>query len=84
MSAPVAVALSDIARSKLQEYLSEEPSDTAVRLLVDNGKFAERVSVQLGRTSVSTIEVTEGLSLGDEVILSDVSQWDTVDKIRLK
>ncbi len=52
--------------------------------VVENGKFAERVAVQLGRMSVSTVEVIEGLALGDEIILSDVSQWDTVDRIRLK
>jgi HlyD family secretion protein len=43
-----------------------------------------RVSVQFGKTSVSTIEVLDGLVVGDEVILSDVSQWDMEDKIRLK
>jgi HlyD family secretion protein len=52
--------------------------------LIDNGRFAVRVPVQFGKTSVSTIEVLEGLTVGDEIILSDVSQWDTVDKIRLK
>lgn len=51
---------------------------------VENGRFAERVPVQFGRTSVSTIEILEGLALGDEIILSDVAQWDTVDRIRLK
>ena len=52
--------------------------------LVEAGRFAMRVPVQFGKTSVSTIEVLEGLVVGDEIILSDVSQWDTVDKIRLK
>jgi HlyD family secretion protein len=52
--------------------------------LIEDGRFAVRVSIQLGKTSVSTIEVLEGLVVGDEIILSDVSQWDAVDKIRLK
>jgi len=52
--------------------------------VVENGKFAERVPVQFGRTSVSTIEIFEGLVLGEEIILSDVSQFDAVDRIRLK
>jgi hypothetical protein len=32
---------------------------------------------------VSTIEVLEGLEVGDEVILSDTSAWDSADRIRL-
>ena len=59
-------------------------SRTELFKVVENGRFAVRTPVQFGRTSVSTIEVFEGLALGDEIILSDVSQWDTVDKIRLK
>lgn len=48
-----------------------------------SGKMAERVQVGLGRASVSTIEITRGLDIGDEVILSDMSQWDEYDKLRL-
>jgi HlyD family secretion protein len=61
-------------------------ADSKVELfkLIENGRFAVRVPVQFGKTSVSTIEVLEGLVVGNEIILSDVSQWDTVDKIRLK
>ena len=61
-------------------------ADSKVELfkLVENGRFATRVPVQFGKTSVSTIEVLDGLVVGDQIILSDVSQWDTVDKIRLK
>ena len=61
-------------------------ADSKVELfkLIDDGRFAARVPVQFGKTSVSTIEVLNGLVVGDQIILSDVSQWDTVDKIRLK
>ena len=61
-------------------------ADSKVELfkLTKDGRFAMRVPVQFGKTSVSTIEVLDGLVVGDEIILSDVSQWDTVDKIRLK
>jgi HlyD family secretion protein len=52
--------------------------------LVEDGKYAVHTRVQLGRSSVSTIEVTDGLIPGDEVILSDMSQWDEHDRIRLK
>jgi len=61
-------------------------ADSKIELfkLVENGRFAVRVPVQFGKTSVSTIEVLNGLVVDDQIILSDVSQWDTVDKIRLK
>jgi HlyD family secretion protein len=45
---------------------------------------AERVNVKLGRSSVNTVEILSGLQVGDKVILSDMSQWDNVDRIRLK
>lgn len=45
-------------------------------------KGAGRVTVRLGRASVSTIEVLEGLQVGDQVILSDMSAWDAFDRIR--
>src|SRR4051812_7935040 len=45
---------------------------------------ATRVKVGLGRSSVSTIEVTGGLVPGDQVVLSDTSAWDAYDRIRLK
>ena len=52
------------------------------RLSVD-GRTAERVSVRLGRTSVNTVEIQEGLNPGDQVILSDMSAHDGVEGIRL-
>src|SRR2546423_15526005 len=48
-----------------------------------DGRTAVRVPVKLGRTSVSTVEVVEGLHEGDTVILSDTSQWDGFDRLRL-
>ena len=52
--------------------------------LVDGGNAAVRVPVRLGRASVTTIEVLEGLAEGDEVILSDMSRWDDVDRVRIE
>jgi HlyD family secretion protein len=49
-----------------------------------DGVYAHRVAVTLGRSSVDAIEVREGLAEGDRVILSDMSAWDGVDRIRLK
>jgi len=45
---------------------------------------AHRVRVRLGRASVNSVQILEGLELGDEVILSDASAWDAFDRIRLK
>jgi HlyD family secretion protein len=45
---------------------------------------ASRVQVKLGRTSVNEVEIVSGLSAGDQVILSDMSNWDAVDRIRLQ
>jgi len=51
--------------------------------LVENGKRAERVQVELGRVSVNTVEIVKGLQVGDKVILSDTSAQDGYNKIRL-
>jgi len=49
-----------------------------------DGAGATRVQVKLGKTSVNTVEVIEGLSVGDKVILSDMSAWDAFDRVRLR
>ncbi|MDQ3745084.1 MAG: efflux RND transporter periplasmic adaptor subunit [Acidobacteriota bacterium] len=51
--------------------------------LEPDGHTAVRVPVRLGRASVSTVEVLDGLREGDTVILSDTQQWDGVDRIRI-
>lgn len=48
------------------------------------GRVAVRVPVKLGRSSVNTVEILEGLREGDEVILSDTSQWDSFNRLELK
>ncbi len=52
--------------------------------LIDDGSEAVRVNVKLGRSSVNTIEILQGLKVGDKVILSDMSAWDNFDRVRLK
>ena len=61
-------------------------SDSTVGLfkLVDDGSEATRVNVKLGKSSVNSIEILQGLKVGDKVILSDMCAWDTVDRIRLR
>ena len=48
-----------------------------------NGE-AVRTQVRLGRTSVSTMEIVEGLNVGDDVILSNMSAWDAFDRVQLR
>ena len=52
--------------------------------IVKGGDEAHRVKVRLGRSSVSTVEIVDGLAEGDAVILSEMSQWDTTDRVRLR
>jgi len=61
-------------------------SDSAIGLfkLVDDGAEAVRVNVQLGKSSVNTVEILKGLKVGDKVILSDMSAMDAYDRIRLR
>lgn len=49
-----------------------------------DGVNCTRVKVTIGKTSVNTVEVKSGLKEGDQVILSDMSQYDAFDRIRLK
>jgi len=61
-------------------------TDSTISLfkVLNDDSDAERVNVKLGRSSVNTVEILQGLQIGDKVILSDMSQWDNVDRIRLK
>lgn len=60
-------------------------SDSQVGLfrLTPGGREAERVRVQLGRSSVNTIEILSGLNLGDTILLNDMSQYDAHDRVRI-
>jgi HlyD family secretion protein len=51
--------------------------------LVEDGNAAVRVPVEFGVSSVNTMEIKSGLKPGDVVILSETSQYDGHDKIRL-
>jgi HlyD family secretion protein len=61
-----------------------ENSTISLFKLSADGKTAVRVPVKVGRASVNSIQVLEGLQEGDTVILSDMSRWDNTDKIRLE
>ncbi|QYM80661.1 efflux RND transporter periplasmic adaptor subunit [Horticoccus luteus] len=61
----------------------QEHSTVGMFKLDADGIYATRTQVQLGRSSVNTIEIVNGLQPGDRVILSDMSQWDANDRIKL-
>jgi HlyD family secretion protein len=61
-------------------------TDSTVGLfkVMNDGTEALRVQVKLGRTSVNSVEILQGLAAGDQVILSDMSAWDNFDRVRLR
>ncbi|HXW08691.1 MAG TPA: HlyD family efflux transporter periplasmic adaptor subunit [Vicinamibacterales bacterium] len=60
----------------------QEDSTITLFKLMPNGE-AIRTQVRLGRSSVNTIEIKEGLQPGDQVILSDMSTYDQFDRVRI-
>lgn len=62
----------------------QEGTTAGLFKIINGGREAVRVPVKLGRSSVSTIEVLEGLEAGDQIILSDMSPWDAHDRVRLR
>jgi RND family efflux transporter MFP subunit len=63
--------------------LGNENSTLSLFKLDPDGKSATRISVKVGRASVNEIQVLDGLKEGDTVILSDMSRYDNVDRVRL-
>ncbi len=59
-------------------------STVGLFMVVDGGGAAVRTRVRLGRASVNAIEVLDGLRQGDVVILSDMSQWDAHERVRIR
>jgi beta-lactamase regulating signal transducer with metallopeptidase domain len=58
-------------------------STIALFKIVKNGTEAVRVEVKLGRVSVNTIEILDGLKEGDKIILSDMSSYDNADRVHI-
>lgn len=52
--------------------------------LMPGSDEAVRIPVQLGRGSVNSMEVVQGLTEGDQVVLSDMTAWDAVDRVRVR
>ena len=64
--------------------IGNENSTISLFRVSPDGKTATRTPVKVGRASVNNIQVLEGLNPGDVVILSDMSRWDSADKVRLQ
>jgi HlyD family secretion protein len=62
----------------------QENSTISLFKLESDGHDAIRVPVKVGRASVNSIQVLDGLHEGDTVVLSDMSRWDNTDRIRLQ
>ncbi len=75
--------LGDVLYVGRPTYGQAESSVGLFRLTGD-GRHAERVRVRLGRSSVSTIQVIDGLTVGDVIVLSDMSQWDQYERVRIR
>jgi len=62
----------------------QENSTISLFKLSPGGQGALRVPVKVGRASVNSIQIIEGLREGDAVILSDMSRWDNTDRVRIE
>jgi len=62
----------------------QEQSTIALFKVVDAAGNARRVQVRVGRSSVNAFEILSGLNEGDRVVLSDMSAWDAVERVRLR
>ncbi len=61
-----------------------ENGDTPLFRLSADGKEANRVSITLGRSSLNQVEVVHGVRPGESIVLSDMTQYDAYDRLRLK
>ena len=75
--------LADVLYMGRPAFGQEQSTVTLFKVDAD-GTGASRVQVKLGRSSVNAMEVLAGLNAGDSVILSDMSQWDAFDRVRLR
>ena len=76
--------LSDVLYVGRPAFGNENSTLSLFKVDLPDGKTAVRVPVKVGRASVNSIQILEGLQEGDTVILSDMSRQDNTDKIRLE
>ncbi len=59
-------------------------STVSLFVLTPDGKFAQRKQVKLGKSSVSTIQVLEGLTVGDRIITTDMGEFENATRVKIK
>ena len=74
--------LEDVVHMPRPGFSQEDGSVSLFRIEAD-GIHAQRVRVDLGASSVSEIQILEGLAVGDRVVLSDMAQWKDHDRVRI-
>ena len=74
--------MTDVLYMGRPAFANENSTISLFRVSPD-GKTATRVPVKVGRASVNNIQVIDGLNVGNTVILSDMSRWYSVDRVRL-
>jgi hypothetical protein len=62
---------------------SQSQSEASLYRMSLDGNFAERIHVTLGKGSVNQIQIVKGLNTGEKIIISDPSEWDKYEKIRI-
>ena len=79
------IMISEIANTLhvSRPVFAQSQSHSSLYKLSQDGKFAERVKVTLGQGSVNQIQIIQGLAVGDKIIISDSSSWETYPKIRI-
>lgn len=80
----IRIAKLDDVLSVERPALSKNDADISLFLLSPQGDIATRVPVRLGVVSVDRVQILRGLKVGDQVLLSDVSQWDKYERIRVR
>jgi multidrug resistance efflux pump len=79
------IKITDIADTLYvsRPIFSQRQSNSTLYKLSSDGNIAQRTQVRLGKGSSNQIQVIEGLSVGDRIIISDSSSWQTYQKIRI-
>jgi HlyD family secretion protein len=75
--------LEDVLHVGRPGYVQPE-SQSRVWKLEPDGATAAAVPVRFGLASLNTIEVVDGLAVGDRIIVSDMSRWSDVDRVRIR
>ena len=79
------IKITDIANALYvsRPIFAQSNSTSTLYKLDDDGDFAQRTQVKLGKGAINEIQIIEGLALGDKVVISDTSSWQNFEKIRI-